>query len=91
MSLFNELKRRNVFRAGAAYVVTAWLIIRVVETIFPAFGLGDAAVRLVVIVLAIGFVLALILAWAFDLTPRGLVKDSEVDRASADVRIWTRP
>ena len=47
MSLFNELKRRNVFRIAAAYVVTGWLIVQVVETIFPAFGFGDMAVRLV--------------------------------------------
>jgi TolB-like protein len=86
VSLFEELKRRNVFRAGAAYVVAAWLIIQVVETIFPAFGFGDAAIRLVVIVLAIGFLPAVILAWAFELTPQGLVADSEVDRAAPEFR-----
>jgi len=90
MSLFNELRRRNVLGAAAAYAVTAWLIIQIVETIFPAFGFGDAAVRIVVIVLAICFVPALILAWAFDLTPRGLVKDSEVDRDSADITTWLK-
>ena len=68
LSLFNELKRRNVLRVGAAYIVAAWLIIQVVETIFPAFGFGDAAVRIVVIVLAIGFIPALILAWVFEIT-----------------------
>lgn len=81
MSLFNELKRRNVFRIGAAYVVTAWLIIQVVETIFPAFGFGDAAVRIVVIVLAIGIIPALILAWAFELTSQGLKKETDIDRS----------
>ena len=54
LSLFNELQRRNVLRVGAACIVAAWLLIQVVETIFPAFGFGDAAVRIVVIVLAIG-------------------------------------
>jgi len=52
LSVFNELKRRNVFRVGAAYIVAAWLVIQVVGTIFPAFGFGDAAVRIVVILLA---------------------------------------
>jgi TolB-like protein/Flp pilus assembly protein TadD len=83
LSLFNELKRRNVFRVAAAYVVTAWLIIQVVETIFPAFGIGDAAIRLVVIVFAIGFVPVVVLAWAFELTPEGLKKDSDVDRTQS--------
>jgi TolB-like protein len=81
MSLYTELKRRNVIRVGAAYVVTAWLIIQVVETIFPAFGFGDAAVRVTTIVLAIGLLPALILAWAFELTPEGLKKDADVDHA----------
>ena len=79
MSLFNELKRRNVFRIGAAYVVGAWLLIQVTETIFPLFGFGDTPARLVVIVLAIGFPIALIFSWVFEITPEGLKKDADVD------------
>jgi formylglycine-generating enzyme required for sulfatase activity/predicted esterase len=75
MSLFSELKRRKVFRVAAGYVVSAWVLIQVVETIFPAFGLDDAAFRLLVIALAIGFIPAVILAWAFELTRTGLVRD----------------
>jgi len=78
---FTELKRRNVFRVGAAYIVVAWLIIQVTETIFPLFGFGDGPARLVVIVLVIGFVPVLILSWVFELTPEGLRRDSEVDPA----------
>jgi TolB-like protein/thioredoxin-like negative regulator of GroEL len=77
MSLISELKRRNVLRVGAAYVVTAWLIIQVVETIFPVYGLSDAAIRLVITGLAVGLIPALILAWVFELTPEGLRRDSE--------------
>jgi adenylate cyclase len=80
LSLFNELKRRNVFRAGAAYIVAAWLIVQVVETLFPIYGLSDAAIRLVVTLLAIGLLPAVVLAWAFELTPEGLKKDKDVDR-----------
>ena len=54
MSPFNELKRRNVFRVGAAYVVVAWLLIQLTETIFPLFGFDDTPAHIVVIVLAIG-------------------------------------
>ena len=79
MSLYQELKRRNVIRVGAAYVVTAWLLIQVAETIFPLFGYDDAPTRIVVVVLAIGFIPSLIFAWAFELTPDGLMKDKDVD------------
>jgi len=79
MSLFAELKRRNVFRVAAAYVVTAWLVIQVVETILPAFGFGDAAVRYATIAFAIGLVPVLVLTWVFELTPEGLKRESEVD------------
>ena len=79
MSFFKELQRRNVFRAGAAYVAVAWLVIQVVETLFPVFGLSDEAIRLVVIVLAIGFLPAVFAAWAFELTPEGFKREAEVD------------
>lgn len=81
MSFFNELKRRNVFRAGAAYVVLSWLVVQVVETVLPAFGFGDGAVRVTVLLLAIGLIPALVLAWAFEWTPDGLRRDADVDRS----------
>jgi TolB-like protein/cytochrome c-type biogenesis protein CcmH/NrfG len=79
LSLFNELKRRNVLRIAAAYVVFSWLLIQVAETIFPLFGFGDTPARLVVIVLVIGFIPSLILSWVFELTPEGLKKDADVN------------
>jgi TolB-like protein len=90
MTLFAELKRRNVLRVAAAYVAVSWLLIQVVETLFPVFGLSDAAIRAVVIMLAIGFLPAMIVAWAFELTPEGFVRDSEVDRSSAAARASSR-
>lgn len=81
MKLLAELKRRNVFRVAAAYLVSSWLIVQVVETIFPAFGFGDAAIRAVVITLGIGLLPVLALSWAFELTPEGLKPDKEVDRS----------
>lgn len=85
MSFFAELKRRNVLRVAAAYIVTAWLVIQVVETIFPAFGFGDVAVRYVTIAFAVGLLPALVVAWVFELTPEGLKKDAEVDHDRAFV------
>ena len=79
MSVFTELRRRNVYRIAAAYVVAAWLVIQLVETIFPAFGFDEAATRLAVIVLMIGFVPAVVLAWVFEITPQGLRLDTQDD------------
>jgi adenylate cyclase len=79
LSFTNELKRRNVLRVGAAYIVSTWLIIQVVETIFPLFGFGQSPVRAIVIILAAGFVPMLIISWVFELTPEGLKRDSDVD------------
>ena len=78
MSLWGEIRRRNVHRVAIAYVAAAWLLIQVAETLFPVFGLSDTAIRAVVIVLAIGFVPAVILSWVFEWTPEGFRRDSEV-------------
>jgi len=83
MNLLYELKRRNVLRVGAAYIVTAWLIIQVVETILPAFGFSDSVIRYATIGAAIGFLPVLVLAWVFELTPDGLKRDAEVDRSES--------
>jgi adenylate cyclase len=76
LSFFGELKRRNVIRVGATYVVIAWLVIQVAETIFPLFKLDDSVIRLIVIALAAGFIPTLIGAWAFELTPDGFRRDN---------------
>ena len=83
MSLFEELKRRNVFRVGIAYTVASWLLIQVTDTVFPRIGLPDSAVTLVIALLAIGFIPALIFAWAFEMTPDGIKKEAEVDRTQS--------
>jgi TolB-like protein/Tfp pilus assembly protein PilF len=90
MSLIRELKRRNVIRVGAAYIVTAWLIIQVVETIFPVYGLSDAAIRHVITGLAVGFLPALVLAWVFELTPDGLKLDADGSQSTATTSSSTR-
>jgi len=78
LSLFKELQRRNVFRIAIGYLAGAWLLIQILETLFPIFGLPETAVRGVVITLAIGFIPALVLAWVFEWTPEGLKRDSHV-------------
>jgi TolB-like protein/tetratricopeptide (TPR) repeat protein len=94
MSFFNELKRRNVLRVAAGYVVAAWLVVQVVETIFPAFGFGDEAIRFVVIAFGIGFIPAVVVAWVFEWTPEGLKKDDGVEyrapAVGAAAKRWDR-
>lgn len=77
-----ELKRRNVWRVAITYLAAAWLLIEVADTIFPRLGLDDTMVTNVIVVLAIGFIPALILSWFFELTPEGFKRDSDVDPAT---------
>ena len=79
----SELKRRNVFRVGAAYAVVSWLVLQVVDLVFPRLGFPDWAITLVLILLLIGFPVALILAWTFDITPGGIRKTEDGDGGEA--------
>jgi len=78
MSLFNELKRRNVFRVGAAYVFLGWVVVQVTDTVAPALGLPDWTLTLVLLLGLIGFPFALLFAWAFELTPQGIRRTEDV-------------
>jgi len=86
MSLVSELQRRNVIRVAMAYVAVAWLIVQVLDTLAPLFGISDGAARIVVIVLAIGALPSLAAAWIFEWTPDGLRRDSDVDHDSPAAR-----
>ncbi len=79
MNFFHELKRRNVFRVAIMYLVAAWLIIQIASTLAPALLLPEWTTRLVTLLLMIGFPVALIFAWAFELTPEGMKRTKEVD------------
>ncbi len=72
--IFEELKRRNVFRAAGMYLVVAWLLLQVGETTFDALGLPPGSQRFLIVLLALGFPVVLVLAWIFDLTPEGIVR-----------------
>ena len=88
---FSELKRRNVYKIAVAYAVVAWLLIQVATQVFPFFEIPNWAVRLVVLLIAIGFPIALVLAWAFELTPEGIKREEDVDlatRTQSGSRAW---
>jgi len=79
MSLFTELKRRNVFRVALFYIVVAWVVIQVAETVLPMFDVADGALRAIVIILALGFPLAVVFSWVFEMTPEGIRREKDVE------------
>jgi len=83
MSFVDELKRRNVIRVAMVYAIVAWLIAQVTELAFDSFGTPDWAIKTVLFLLVIGFPLALLFAWAFELTPDGLKREKDVDRSKS--------
>lgn len=76
-TLLAELRRRKVYSVAAAYVVTGWVMAMGAAELFPYFGIPDWAVRLVVASAILGFPVAIVLAWAFEVTPEGVVRDSD--------------
>lgn len=83
MSLFTELKRRNVIRMAGLYLVGAWLIVQVAETILPTFDVPNWVLRAIMIVIGLGFFPAMALVWVFELTAQGLKRDEDVDPAQS--------
>jgi adenylate cyclase len=80
-SFFAELKRRNVYKVAVAYAIVGWLLVQVATQVFPFFEIPNWAVRLVVLAIVIGFPIALVIAWAFELTPEGLKRTEDADLA----------
>ena len=85
-SLFTELKRRNVFRVAIAYVAVAWLVTQVADVVFESFGTPDWVMKTLLFVLAIGFPVAILFAWAFEMTPEGIKREKDVDRSQSITR-----
>src|SRR5438132_1374062 len=87
----SELKRRNVYKVAIAYAVVAWLLIQIATQVFPFFEIPNWALRLIVLVIIVGFPIALIIAWAFELTPEGLKRTEVADelaKKSSRNRAW---
>ena len=83
MSFIAELKRRNVFRVGAAYGVMGWLLIEIASVLLPTFGAPEWVMKVFALLVILGLPLALFLAWAFELTPAGIKREQEVDRSQS--------
>src|ERR1700719_1900341 len=78
-NFFAELKRRNVYKVAVAYAVASWLLIQIATQVFPFFDIPNWAVRLVVLILIAGFPVALVFSWAFEITPEGIKRESEIE------------
>jgi TolB-like protein len=77
-NLFSELKRRNVFRVAVAYAVVAWLLIQAASILFPTFEAPAWVMKVFVVIIAAGFVVALVIAWAFEMTPEGMKRTEDI-------------
>ena len=85
MNLFVELKRRNVFRVGIAYLVVSWFLLQIMDIVIPILILPDWVARFIFLLLAVGFIPVLIAAWAFEMTPDGIKKEKDIDRSQSIV------
>src|SRR5205823_7915552 len=83
INFFAELKRRNVYKVAVAYAIVGWLLVQVATQVFPFFEIPNWTVRLIVLLIVIGFPIALTIAWAFELTPEGLKRTEDVDLATS--------
>ena len=102
-NFFAELQRRHVYKTGVAYAVVTWLLIQIATQVFPFFEVPSWAIRMVVILLVLGFPVALVLAWVFDVTPQGIKatptsatststsRDLNPDEEVAAVKIRSQP
>jgi hypothetical protein len=79
MALMTELKRRNVSRVGAAYAIVAWLLVEVASVVLPTFEAPEWVMKVFTFLLILGVPVALIFAWAFELTPEGIKREADVD------------
>ncbi len=89
-SLFAELRRRNVFKAGAAYLALGWVVVQITATLVPALNLPSSLVPIVTWIGVIGFPFVIMFSWIYELTPEGLKRESEVDRSASITHITSR-
>src|SRR4030095_2315240 len=82
-NFFSELKRRNVYKVAVAYAVVAWLIVQAASILLPTFEAPSWAMKVIVLLLVLGFPAALIFSWAFEITPEGIVRETEIEASES--------
>jgi len=89
-NIFDELKRRNVYKVAVAYIVAGWALAQGIAQVFPVFDIPNWIVRLIVLLIVVGFPFALIFAWAFEITPEGVKRTAEADAMPRSTRPMNR-
>src|SRR5207247_9514919 len=82
-NFFAELKRRNVYKVAVAYAIVSWLLVQIATQVFPFLEIPNWVVRLVIMLVAIAFPIALVLAWSCEITPEGIKRTEDVDLSAA--------
>ncbi len=90
MSLFSELQRRNVFRVAIGYLVSSWLLLEVADVLLGTFGTPDWVMQTLTVVLALGFPVVVFFSWAYEVTPEGIKRESEIDRDQSITHVTAR-
>jgi TolB-like protein len=90
LQLFKELQRRNVFRVAIGYVVSSWLLAQVADLVLENIGAPDWVMQTILLVLALGFPVVVFFSWAFEVTPEGIKRESEVDRSQSTTQVTGR-
>ena len=90
MQLFQELQRRNVFRIAIGYIVSSWLLVQVADLVTENIGSPDWVMQSIMLVLALGFPIAVFFSWAYEVTPEGIMRESEIDRSQSITHLTSR-
>ena len=85
-NFFSELKRRNVYKVAVAYAVVAWLLIQAASILFPTFDAPAWVMKVFVIIIVLSFPVALVSSWAFEITPEGIKRESDIDSSKSSNR-----
>lgn len=83
MRVFGELRRRNVFKVSVAYIILAWLLVKLLDTVSPAINPGDRILQILGLIFVLGFPIVVLFAWAYEITPEGLRPTSHVDKSKS--------
>jgi hypothetical protein len=84
MKFFEELKKRNVYKAATAYAVTSWLVLQIADVVGPGLGWGESVTTLLLKILVVGFPIVLVLAWLYELTPKGIKRTGRYQEDTVD-------
>ena len=90
MSIFNELKRRNVFRVSVAYIISGWLLAQVADLVLDNIAAPDWVMQTILLVLVLGLAPVVFFSWAYEVTPDGIKRESEVDRSQSITHVTSR-